>query len=936
MIQILTMRVKGKIGYLPIIKLYFKILDDSLVEDNIPLDIFNFSPLLPSYPTGAKIAWKGSAGEELSKDIAALRGKGFAEAEKQIDTVTVKKDPTKTTYEHGEEIDLTGGELLVTYTDGSSETVSMKDSAVSIVSGNPANVNKTTVTLSYKGKTPSFPITINDPIVGLAVKTPMTVTEYNHDTSLNFAGLTLEASKKSGAKIPLTQTSPGVTTSETKADINSPAFTQSSPSSDVEKRGTQVITFTYEGKTATQTIIVNDKVSSIRVASQPTKKVYKAGEALNLIGAVVEVTLESGTKSNINLPDGTVTLSTHNVNLVGSQQQLTVTAFGKTAPETINVEWYDYVTKTELIAPTKSEYDLNEPLDLAGGSLKLTWKRGAITNIPLTSNMITPNTGVTSTAGTKTLTVTHTPEYTLADGTTKINGDTFTKTFEIEVVNNINSITITPPTKTSYKHGENLDLVGGTITLHYADNSTSSVAMQTSMIKEANGSAVNMSPASTEYDSATHKLSKTLKISYSDSGKTGNVDYPIEIIDELDGITVTSTTHKTAYNINDPLDLTNLTISATRLSGDITPSITVVPEMIETTWDSNTAGSFPITIAFTENGVTKKTTYTVTIADQIKSIDSVNMPKKEYKYNEELDYTGATLTITMGSGQKTIPLNTAGVSITGYDKTDISSNPQELTVSYLGLSRNDLLEVNVRNYVTGITVSPKTATGDYNDEIGDIITKNSLTYTINRAKPGTDSIAQSITASMVTAGYDKTVTTAQTPTVSWTDTDTNSATNGKTFTDTFTVTLENSLDSITVTKPNKTTYNYNDPIDLAGGTITLHYKDGSTSPVSITQAVVTEADGTTTTDLTKVPAGDFGADYTKAKTLKVSYTDTASGKKGTVDYPITVINDIQGIAITSTDHKIAYNVNDTLDVSKLKISITRAVRNPNCKLPSYT
>ena len=270
----------GYSGYYPILDLYFKVLDDSLTADNIPLDLFTLEPQTGSVPTGIKIAYKNASGLNVSKDIAELGGKGFKEAEKEINGIAVKTPPSNTTYEHGDNVNLAGGVITITYSDNSTEDISMTDHNVQIKTGSPADVNNQTVTITYKGKETAFPITVQDPVVSLAVKTPMTNVEYNHGIGLDFTGLKLEATKKSGAKIPLEQNSPGVTTSETVASVNSSNFTETTPAGSVPKKGTQKIIFTYEGKTANQTIVVNDTISTIQLTKQPNKKVYKSRREL--------------------------------------------------------------------------------------------------------------------------------------------------------------------------------------------------------------------------------------------------------------------------------------------------------------------------------------------------------------------------------------------------------------------------------------------------------------------------------------------------------------------------------------------------------------------------------------------------------------------------------------------------------------------------------
>lgn len=119
----------------------------------------------------------------------------------------------------------------------------------------------------------------------------MTKVEYNHGENFELSTLQLEATKKSGAKELLTTSSTGVTTSETAANIASSHFTQTSAEGVVPPSGIQEIIFTYEGKTAKQTVTVNDTISSIAVETQPTKTQYKRGESLNLSGAKVRVNL---------------------------------------------------------------------------------------------------------------------------------------------------------------------------------------------------------------------------------------------------------------------------------------------------------------------------------------------------------------------------------------------------------------------------------------------------------------------------------------------------------------------------------------------------------------------------------------------------------------------------------------------------------------------
>ena len=899
---------------LRIFRVYFYLVDPSQWKldgsKEITSDMISLKPTASSQ-TGYK--------QRIAQDIDGtsptyitntkyLATEGFAEKEKSVNSISVKTNPSKTTYEHGDMVNLSGGVLKVTYDDSTTEDISMTDSNVKIT--NPttgkADVNNQTITISYKGKTTTLKLNVTDPVKSLAVATPMSKVEYNHGETFDFTGLALKATKKSGATINLTPSSSGVSKSETTANVNSANFTKTSTTGTVPISGIQKITFTYEGKTVTQSVAVNDTISSITLAKQPTKTVYKQGENLDLTGAVVQVTLGSGGKANIDLPDGSVTVSTYNPSTTGSKQHLAVKLGTATASNTIDVEAYNYISNSTLVKPRKTSYKYGEALDLKGGKLDFTWKSGNMTNTVLTSDMVS---GYSATKlGTQTVTVKYNAKYTLSDGNTLT--DTITKTFTVNVDNEAQSIEITPPSKTQYNYGSKLDLSGGKILVKYTDGTTKNITMTADMITENDGSTVNMSPDETNF--VDNKYSKTLKISYKEDEATKTVNYPITIINDIKSITMHTTPTKTKYNVNDALDVTNGEIKIVRAIGN--PEIkTITSNMVSGFNSSKENTALPLTVSYTENGITKTTTYNVSVEDQVTAIRINKTPKTKYKYNENLDVTTGQLEITKGSGTTTIPITSN--MVTGYDKTKLGD--QELTVTYGGKTQK--YTVNVKDYVTGISITPNAITGTYNDEIEKLINDNDISYTVTYAKAGAKSPV-ALAESMVT-GYNKTSLTDQNLTVTYTDQDTNSYTNGKTFTTNLSVKLENEISKVTITKPTKTEYNHGDQIDLTGGKITLTYTDGTTKEEPITSATITEKDGGA---LNMNPTiSEYGKDNKVSKTLTLKYTAN-NGIIGTTSYPITITNTIQSVAIETLPTKVKYNVKETLETTGGKLKITRA------------
>ena len=1055
---------QGYSVYYPILKLSFK-LDSSVDENSLPSDLFTLVPSGAGLPTGLKVNYTNESGIRISKDLP-LATKGFTNAEKQIASISVKTNPTTTAYEHGDTIDLTGGVIQVTYDDNSTEYVDMIDPSVSIATGSPADVNNPIVKLDYKGQETSFNITVTDPIQSLSVATPMTQGEYDHGDTLNFAGLTLSAVTKSGAATTISSTTPGLTISETTANINSPNFTKTSGSSDVEVRGTQVIKFTYDGKTVQQTIIVNDKIASINVVTQPNKTVFKYGETLDITGATVKVTLESGDTTNINLPDGSATVSAFDNTQTGSKQNLTVTINNKTAPETIDVEAYNYVKETTLTEPTKVDYKYNEDLDVTGGRIKVNWANGTVSNVNLTTSMVT---GYNKTQlGVQTLTISYTFTYTLSDGA-QIQ-DPITMTYEVEVTNPAKTITITPPTKTEYEHGDSLDFTGGEIEVAYEDGTTQTKQITADMVKESSGSLVNMAPTASDY--VNNEVSKILVIKYKEDSVTGTVNYPIKIknvVNKIEmstnptnttynigdtsyklaggaikvtrkagnteivaltdnGVTLTNlstlttsqgtkkvtvtyeektttfnitvqngvrsinitTPTKTTYNHGEILDVTGgkievtyvdgttqdkeldvsmitesdgspvnmapstygdtnkesktllikyqedgiqqqenytidiindvkqiaiqgtaqsqynindqlqpgLSILVTRASG-VPEAITVTNSML-TNFSTATEGTRTATITYTENGITKTTTFVYTVKDTVTSISVKNGPTNATKYGEDIDLTGVTIDVVKGSGTTTIPVTKDMIKAGTYDP-DKTGN-QVIKIVYEG--QETTLTINVKDYVTGITINPVSVTGKYNDTLSSLIQANNIQYTVTYAKAGAQT--PEVLAESMVSGYSAISTQDQNLTVTYTDTDADSYTNGKNFTTNLKVTLSKEVSSITITAPSKTTYEHGETI-ATDGIITVVFTDGTQETRTMDAAMITESDGS---PLNMSPAASEYTNNKLSKTLKITYTE--DGKTETINYPIEIVNKVQSITIKGTP-KTSYNVNEALD-----------------------
>ena len=946
-------------GYMLIYTMTFRLKDESLTDDDLTADVFSLSPTAAT--DGFKLIWdadeqNGNPTQQNTTDSSYLKFDGFAEQSKTVTSIAVKDEPSKTEYDHGDTVNLAGGVITVTYSDNSTEDVSMTDPKVSIDSGSIANINNNVVKISYSGKTTTFNIKVNDPVDSLAVTSPMNTIEYSHGDNLDFTGLKLTATKRSGATEDLTSTSDGVSISENVASVNSNKFTKTSADGVVPIKGTQVITFSYKNKTADETIIVNDTISSVSLISQPTKTVYKRGEDLNLTGAKVKVLLASGNSTTINLPDGSVKVSNFDNTKTGVKQNLTVSFGGKNADSTIDVEAYNYIVSSEITAPTKLDYNYNTDLNLNGGKLTLVYKDTTIKNVNLTSAMIS---GYDKTKiGTQQITVTYDTNYVLSDGT-KIP-EKIVKTFEVEVHNNAQTIEITAPTKTTYGHGDSLSLEGGKIEVTYADGTKQTPEMTSDMVTETStGSSVNMSPAESEYG-INHKVTKNLTIKYEENGTQKTATYEIEIINKITSIKM-HTTPKTNYNVNDTLDVTNGEILVTRQTGE--PEVKEITQDMVTGFDSSKENTkLPLKVTYTENGETKETSYEVSVKDSVTSISiKANPSKTEYRYGESLDLTGATISVVKGSGTTDIPITDNMVS--GYDPTTVGK--QTVKVSYGG--KDTTFEVTVKDYVKDITLTAPTKTEYKYGEALDLtggkvqkvmasgaqepavdLTDSSVTvsgYNANKAgkqtitveyegiqktfeitvvdpinkielkgTPKTEykygeefdvsnlklSISRAsgeteipVTSDMI-KNYNKNSLGQQQVTIEY---------EGNTI-ETITVQVVDYIQSVVITPPSKVSYNYGETLDLTGAVITKVMASTPDEPITI--------------NVTNDMISGYNPNKLGIQDVTITYTD---GKTYTQTFKVTVNEKVKSISLKDTGFKKDYKYGENLDLDNLSIVI---------------
>jgi beta-lactam-binding protein with PASTA domain len=352
-----------------------------------------------------------------------------------VSTISVKTKPNKLTYYKGDTLNTAGLVLNVTYSNGTTTTVS------SGFTCSPTKLSTTgtqTITVTYGGKTTTFTVTVNHRAVNtISVKTKPSKVTYNKDDTLNTAGLVLNVTYSNGTT---TTVSSGFTCSPTKLSTT----------------GTQTITVTYGGKTTTFTVTVNPlTVKSISVKTKPSKVNYSVGDTLNTAGLVLNVTYSNGTTGTVS---SGFTCSPASLTKAGTQT-ITVTYGGKTTTFTVNVAALTVQSVSIKTKPNKTTYYVGDTLDNTGLTLTVKYTDGSTKTI---SSGYTCSITTLNVQGTQTVSITY-------------GGKSATFTVTVKPATLVSVAIKTKPNKTTYYVGDRLVTTGLSLTATYSNGTTKTI-----------------------------------------------------------------------------------------------------------------------------------------------------------------------------------------------------------------------------------------------------------------------------------------------------------------------------------------------------------------------------------------------------------------------------------------------------------------------------
>lgn len=186
--------------------------------------------------------YENSAAHTYAKNNSVPYSFKNTTAVKEMTHITVNTMPSKTEYEKGESISTKGLSINVYYNDGTSGTVY---SGFTVTPKTAAYVGTQSVTVTYKGKSVSFDITVKSSTpadsgtTGISIAKLPNKTSYNYKETLNTSGLALTVMHADGS----------VGTVTSGYNIITPTYFDST--------GNKTVTVEYDGYTASFTVNVS-------------------------------------------------------------------------------------------------------------------------------------------------------------------------------------------------------------------------------------------------------------------------------------------------------------------------------------------------------------------------------------------------------------------------------------------------------------------------------------------------------------------------------------------------------------------------------------------------------------------------------------------------------------------------------------------------------
>jgi transcription factor with AP2 domain(S), putative len=284
--------------------------------------------------------------------------------------IKILSEPNKLEYiKDTEKLDVTGGKILVSMSNGETIEKSLEDSKIKLTGFDNSSVGPKTITVDYMDNRATFVVNVIDSpnqLISLTLKKAPTKVEYMVNDTLVRDGGILQATYSNGKTAE-------ISTNSTSVKFSSPNMTVP---------GTKNVTITYGGKSVNYSILVKEKpitLNKIEVLNLPIKTDYiQNTENLDLTAGKIRAIFSNGNVLDIQMDSSDVNVIGFNNANIG-RNRLTVSYKGKSTFFDINIVEKPKATINDawiLRKPDKLKYKKGEELNLSGGKITVNYSDG--------------------------------------------------------------------------------------------------------------------------------------------------------------------------------------------------------------------------------------------------------------------------------------------------------------------------------------------------------------------------------------------------------------------------------------------------------------------------------------------------------------------------------------------------------------------------------
>ena len=609
-------------------------------------------------------------------------------AEGELSSIEIASNPSKTTYFTGEQLDTSGLSVKLNYANNSSKTIT---DGFDVSGFDNQTVGTNTLTVSYGGKTTTFTVTIVNSELTSYVNDDF---ESYDDSQITLKSQTLTKQTQDLGPFKLTLGTSGkktdsyphfaILTDNGNKSLEIATGGMSNPSrgpiiefgdsialpdfADIPANKYLVFDFDalYQGDTSNvQLYGVTDSYLSTSSDKLTYDQYLSVNKNANIpIGKWVNIHLVVNSKKDLFLTISDKSgndLDSRKVTTSGDKFEKFVFYGGVGKIQLDNLKIYeDKISSLTLTPPTKTSYALGEELNLDGMVAKLNYSDKSV--------------------GTTAYTVSGYDKTKVGKQTVTVSYGDYSANFDV-TVNGISSIEVTPPTKTTYLEGQDLNTDGMVVTAVTSDNQRITVPAGYS-VRGFNKT----------------KLGKqTITVTYQGLSTEFEVN-----VNSVKSIELTKPT-KLEYKYGESLDTSGMSVKAIY---DDNQSEVIKSDYSVTGYDKTKSGTQTITVTYRN----QTATFDVTVAEPVITKFEITTPPTttEYYVGQDLKTDGMVVTVTFeDESTKT----TTAYTLSGYDKNTVGA--QTVTVSYKGFSAT--FDVTVKEAekveISDVTVEDKTYDG---------------------------------------------------------------------------------------------------------------------------------------------------------------------------------------------------------------------------------